>query len=644
MSICACAGNSQVFTPTVQGRFGIDADAEGDIFGDPFTPCTDCDDWYFPQSPNGGNSLYVIDTTGAGAIVAGYANPANRNIPLYRKMSYPAFSKLSERTLIDAIFVRDYHNTDETTFVAGSNKNGDSPATWVGATTNNVLQKNDILDTYLHLRRQGPNYNQSDPLWLYGAVALEATNGNRYFDFELYQTDIFYTRSTTKFTGYGPDAGHTSWKFDAAGNVTQAGDMVFSANYSGSLDYIEARIWVDRSALLTPPANFSWTGDFDGASMGAQYGYAVIVPKGTDPFYFGLENTTTAWAGPFALPRASGVVATRFGAGQFMEFGINLTVLGLDPVSLMGKTPCGIPFSKVMVKTRTSESFTSELKDFISPFDFFLPPSVDVATDMPILCGNHGISHVTVTNPFSTSTYTWSTPDGNIVVNNGTDITVDKPGTYKVVQTLATGCPLYAADSASITFDPSCVILASNKINLSGVLNNGLANLDWSVTANNDVKYFEIERSTDGVHYTLAGTVNATDTRSPNAAYKANDGVFGLKVPKVYYRIRVTGTDGAVTYSKVIELSLAVNKLAVTLSPNPVNNAVSVNIASDVEKEVQVFVYDVSGRLMRTTIAHVQKGYSMIKMNDLGSWANGVYSVKVVSGNEVFVERMLITK
>jgi len=275
--ICTCVAHTQIISPIIQGKWGIDADAQADIFVVPTSPCADCDDLFFAQVSNGNNGLFVIDTTGAAAIVAAYAsNPASVNTPFYRKMRYPAFYQTAERTLIDAVFVRDYHGSDQTTFSTASNKNGDSPVDWTGGTTN-VLTKNDILDTYLHLRRQGPNYNQNDPLWLFGAVAIEGTNGDRYFDFELYQTDIFYTRSTGKFTGYGPDAGHTSWKFDAGGNVTQPGDMIFAANYSSSnLTSIEARIWVDQAVLSTTPAHFDWTGTFDGASNNSQYGYAGI--------------------------------------------------------------------------------------------------------------------------------------------------------------------------------------------------------------------------------------------------------------------------------------------------------------------------------------------------------------------------------
>jgi hypothetical protein len=327
-----------------------------------------------------------------------------------------------------------------------------------------------------------------------------------------------------------------------------------------------------------------------------------------------------------------------------MEFAVNLTVLGIDAVTLMGQTPCGIPFSKVMVKTRSSTSFTSELKDFIAPFDFFLPPTADVAADVPVLCSSTSFSNIWVVNPYSTSTYTWTTTNGAIATNNGTSITVNTPGTYILTQTLDNGCPAYATDTAIIVYDAHCTVLANNKINFNGLLNNGLVNLDWSVTANKDVKYFTIERSTDGVHFTFAGTVDAVNTTSQFAGYQATDEVFGIKASNVYYRIKITGTDGTTQYSKVAKISLFTNGIsAVTLSPNPVRNGMQINFSSNTEQDVQVFIYDVSGKLMRTTNTHVLKGYSTIKMNDLDSWARGVYTIKVLSDNDVFLKRMFLT-
>jgi len=636
---------AQITAPVIRGKFGVDADVQSDWFNETLTTSPVNDDWYFRKGSASNTGIFVIDTAGAAAKMAQYAAGKYLTTPFYKKMQYPAFSIVGSRTLIDAIFVRDYHGNDTTAFAAGSDKNGDSPADWTGD-VQSIPNKNDILDSYVHIRREGPTGTLADTLWMYGGLALEATNGNRYFDFELYQTDIFYTRATKAFTGYGPDAGHTTWKFDAAGNITQVGAIIFSAEYSSSnLTAIEARIWIDEASLSVTPSAFDWTYTFDGASSGSQYGYAGIKPKTSNPFYFGSTNATTSWAGPYGIVRADNSVLTNFAAGQFMEFGVNLTVLGLNPDKLLGVTNCGIPFSKILIKTRASTSFTAELKDFIGPFDLFLPDKADAAADQPVFCGATGISTLTVVNPYSTSNYAWTTTNGHIVgATTGTSITVDQPGTYVVTQTLASSCPYYASDTVVITADPSCVVLASNTVTLSGELAKTNVNLDWSVLQNQDVQFFTIERSIDGSHFTLVDIVNNQSPTSRYLGYKATDNVSGLNGSYVYYRIKVTNLNGAVQYTRTIRVALDGATAGITLSPNPVRDHLQLYMYAEADKDVQLQVYSVTGQLMRTLHTQVKKGYSTITMDDFRTWAKGMYTIKVLAGNDIYVEKMILTK
>ena len=100
-----------------------------------------------------------------------------------------------------------------------------SPAFWSGG-IQGIPDKNDILDIMMHVRRAGPN--TTDSLWMFGGISIVNTTGNRYFDFEMYQTDINYDRVSQKWYGYGPDAGHTSWKFNAAGKYYFVQVILFS--------------------------------------------------------------------------------------------------------------------------------------------------------------------------------------------------------------------------------------------------------------------------------------------------------------------------------------------------------------------------------------------------------------------------------
>ena len=632
--------NAQITTPQVKAGFGVDADLRSRYFNGALQSGND--DWYwYPGTPGIGN--FVIDTTGAADIVARYAVDTEfRKIPFYRTMRVPAYTVLNNRLLIDAVFIRDYHGDDSTVFGAGSNKNGMHPADWVCPVSGSIPDKNDILDMFVHVRRSGPD--PSYPLFLFGGVSIENTTGNRYFDFEMYQTDIYYDRASRKFYGYGADAGHTAWQFDAAGNITRPGDIIFTAEYSNSsLTFIEARIWVDQASLDITPAAFNWSGKYDGASSGTQYGYASIVPKGGAAFYTGLQCSNNTWAGPFALVRENNSVTDEYTARQFMEFSVDLTTLGLDPVTLLGGNACGMPFRRIMVKTRSSTSFTAELKDFVGPFDFFLAPRAEAAADVPVYCGISGVSEIQVTNPIATSVYTWTTPDGNIVsAPTGPSITVDAPGTYIVTQQLAGDCPAYATDTVQIVFDPLCTILESSITDFDASLQGPRVNLRWTVAQNQESRYFDLQRSIDGKNFTTINRIEANAAASL-ASYAATDGVASLNSAHVYYRLKVKNRMGYIKYSKTVMVQLPVYQVqSVAVTPNPAKENLQISIVAGAEADVQVTIFDFTGKAVKTMQIRASKGRSALTVNGLKTWPKGVYVVRVVLGGKVFTDKVIV--
>jgi len=633
---------AQITTPIIKANFGVEADLEANYYKGNIQNGND--DW-FNNSPAAYTGQGVIDTTGAAAIVARYVtDPAFRQLPFYRTMSVPAYSVVNNRMWIDAVFIRDYHGNDSTMFASGASKNGMSPKDWSCPVAQSVPDKNEILDMMVHVRRAGPDI--SDSLWMFGGLSIENTTGDRYFDFEMYQTDIYYDRSSLKFYGYGPDGGHTSWKFDATGNITTPGDIIFSANYgSSTLTSIEARIWVDRSALLITPVAFSWNGTFDGASSGSQFGYAGIIPKSSGAFYTGIENNKSTWAGPFSLVRGDNQTVTNYISGQFMEFGVNLTKLGLDPVTLLGGNGCGMPFRRVLVKSRASTSFTAALKDFVGPFDFFLAPRVMTSADTTTLCGLIGISQINVVNPTPNSSYTWSTPDGHIDFHNSpTSITVDTPGTYIVTQRLQSGCPIYATDTVVITTNPFCFIL-QNSTDLKGRLSHNQVLLNWSTPSNKAINYFEIERGTDGVTFNSIGRINQHFSSGDIIHYNLTDDVNVLGNPFIYYRLKTVGYNGEIAYSRIIRLYIEEKQReAINITPNPVKDVMRLNISSSTDGSAKLSIYNVAGRQMMSLPVRVQKGSTVVEVKDLQSWPRGIYYVKVLLGNSIFIKRMMLMK
>jgi hypothetical protein len=639
--------SAQITTPIIKAAFGVDADLRANFFNG-FVQSGN-DDWF--NNGTAGTGFFVIDTAGAASVVAGYLSDVSpwpkRMAPLYRSMSRPKFTVVNNRLWLDAIFVRDYHGNDSTVFTAGSDKNGMSPVDWTGG-VQGIPDKNDILDVFMHVRRAGPT--TTDSLWMFGGLSLDNTTGNRYFDFELYQSDIYYDRATAKFYGYGPDAGHTSWQLDAAGNVVKPGDIIFSGEYqSSTLTNIEARIWVDQATLSITPAQFIWSGQFDGATAGAQFGYASILPKTAGAFYTGLGSGNNTWAGPFQLVLQDNSMAVNYGKDQFMEFSVNLSKLGLDPVSLLGGDVCGSPFNKLVVKTRASSSFTAELKDFVAPIDLFLAPRANITPELPFFCGMSDTitSDIYVTNPHPTSVYTWSTIGGNIVYTDpsGTWIQVNQPGTYIVTQRLMVGCNAYATDTVTILRDSTCNILPARFRSFSGIFNptDIKAELQWTVTNNASARSFVVESSIDGSGFTDAGTISATSNLKNEASYNFNYNIPLGTSSFIEFRIRMVNQDGSYSYSRILRISAKPPlKAGITIAPNPVRGKFQMTVTSSSDVQAKILFLDMQGRQVSVMNEMLKKGTNVFAVEINENWQPGIYNALLKINQETLTTRFVV--
>ena len=641
--ILSSSGSAQISGASIKANFGVDADLRANYLAPSIIPGND--DWFINGNP--GTGIAVIDTSGAAAILNGYySNPATRNNPIIRRMTYPPFSVVSNTLLMDAVFVRDYHGDDSTVYASGSNKNGMTPADWSTPISQSVPDKNEILDVFIHVKREGTT--AADSLWMFCGISIENTTGNRYFDFEMYQSDIFYDVNTHTFTGYGPDEGHTSWVFDAGGNILKAGDIILTSEYgSAGLTLIEARIWIDKTSLSITPAAFSWSGQFDGANNGAQFGYASITPNTFGPFYNGLQCGAFTWGGPFGIVLGNNTFTPIYKSRQFMEFAVNLSKLGLDPVTLLGGTTCDRPFQKVMAKTRASTSFTAELKDFVAPFKLFEAPKVDLFTDIPVFCGFVSTSNIRVTNPINTSTYNWSTINGHFADTSvKTSVFVDAPGTYIVTQKLNTDCFIFSADTITIDFSPDCGILLTNTLALTGNLSRDKVYLSWNALKDEPIDNYEVERSMDGIHFFANQKVHAKSNRLSYSKLSAIDDIQNIVSSVAYYRLKITNNKDQYKYSSMIkiDLSSSITKSRINIAPNPVKDVIKLNIFSKSTGKMQLVLSDNVGKTMRLITTSVEKGSNTISTANLENWPAGIYTLKVILGGEVFIKRVVINK
>ena len=636
----------QITTPIIKAGFGVDGELRANFFNG-FNQAGN-DDWFASTSVVGsGLGTYIIDTTGASYILSQYnVDPANRQVPFFRGMRYEQFSVVNNKLLIDGIFIRDHHGDDSTVFASGSNKNGMSPSSWTTPVSQGIPDKNDILDMFMHVRRDGVNL--TDSMWLFGAVSINNTTGSRYFDFEMYQTDIYYDKNMQRFYGYGPDAGHTSWRFDASGNILQAGDIIFTAEFNNSgITTLEARIWINGADMSITPTAFNWGGSFDGASSGATYGYANIQPKVAGDFYTGLQCSNNTWAGPFALVLQNNTVVNNYSAKQLMEFSVNLTKLGLDPL-VTSNDPCKLPFRRILVKSRASASFTAELKDFVGPFSFFRAPRAQAAADIPLFCGSTGVATIQVTNPVRSSLYTWRALSGNITSDTiGYEITVDQPGIYVVSQQLMDSCgTTYANDTVVIASDPGCVVLKSTLTAFNAKLFGNRTSLQWNITQNESIRQFIIERSYDNKIFAPVGHINGTMLQGNSDYSYKDDPDLSIASGTIFYRIKLIDKNGISSYSKVVAVVSKVNLTSgIKVMPNPVRSQafITINTEQPTGTIGEISLANTAGNVVRKTNVVINNASTVINLENLDNLPAGIYFIKVKLGTTQYIEKLYRT-
>jgi Secretion system C-terminal sorting domain len=496
----ALIGSAQ--SPSLVAKFGVDGDLSNDTLRLGAGTPAGSHDW-FKQKAGTGTGL--IDT--AGTSIYNPMITAGTNVSFTRGQSVSRFAIVDNMYMLDARYGRDGFGLsaqsgkkDSTVFLNGnqgggvfySNKNGDNPNNWHHAVGGSEVQnKNDIIDIYAHLRRNGTDINATNPspLYLYAAASTLGVEGERNIDFELFKSRISFNPATG-FSNAGPNetGGHSVWTFNTDGTVKSTGDMLVSFNYNtSSVSDISVFIWVAASTKNSlNPLYFDFIpSEFFGEGPNPAYGYCKITQNGGLPnFEFYATANSFQSSGPFwgtsskdLGSATNNYAANNYAAGQFSEIAINLTSLGIDPaLGNSGTTtdPCAPPFTRIIVKTRASNTYTAELKDFTGPYPFLDAPQVPQQIKPANLTCTTNTTTLEPLNPQAGAFYVWTTIDGNILTNPiSSSITVSGEGKYYLTASIVNGC-LGQTDSIILTRDTYQPIATASVI---GSVNHAFPNI-----------------------------------------------------------------------------------------------------------------------------------------------------------------------
>lgn len=511
------------------------------------------------------------------------------------------------------------------TFAGQSNKNGDPIGPGMKPYSLQVggsgPQKNDITNTFLYSRNATNGH-----LWLFFAAETRSVDGSSYLDFEYNQYGVSTTGN--KLTGPANDA----TKRIVNGRTTD--DFILVINYTGggNRPIVGVRKWLSTG---------QWSEELPVSALGA----------------FVTTNTqNVAAVAPNMSFAGNGAYSNITGALQLVEGGIDITALNLQ------LDQC-TPEATVTVKTRSSPSFTAELKD-LDVLNFSLTPSAIASLPaVPALCeDSSGTTVFSVSGTYSNGTPVFSVTGGtlsNINYNNGVataDVSVTGSGTgiatvRLTVSTPNPFCP-QAVDSISLSVNdrPDGPVLS--------IVNPDCENAQGTITVISPANPASpadpvYEYRNNGGSWQTSGvfTFNGGDGYSIEVRSISNPAC--LSLPTVCPSTGPDTTSGraristsGISYTGFIKPNEMPGKVKMNIYPNPSNSKSTLEFATKNSGNVIIQIYDVNGHLIEQVFNSYSHAGVVNRVNIDGSkLPEGIYFTRVMQGDEqIETQRFVIQR
>jgi hypothetical protein len=215
-------------------------------------------------------------------------------------------------------------------------------------------------------------------------------------------------------------------------------------------------------------------------------------------------------------------------------------------------------------------------------------------------------------------------------------------GNYIVQQSLraaaSTNYPWYARQDGSFS-SLTLFSVSSNTVALPIQLQsfmvqkagNASTTINWKTDAQIAVKYFNVQRSNDGSHFTNIAQVNSAAGKT---AYSHADNSPGSGT--IYYRLQITGEQNEVVYSPIQSVSLASGNLVQLRPASTSGSSTNVYVSLPQQSPVSIYITDITGRIHVRQSLQLNKGDHQLPLW-IGALGKGVYYVHVkhANGNEV---------
>jgi len=224
----------------------------------------------------------------------------------------------------------------------------------------------------------------------------------------------------------------------------------------------------------------------------------------------------------------------------------------------------------------------------------------------------------------------------------GFDYTFPGAGTYEICVDVSNKPCIEVYDEP----DPLCIevmvcsVVPVNWIEFKTIALDYEILLTWATRSGIQNNGFEVQRSTDAIHFVMIGFVEGVENSVAREDYKFVDKDLKLDV-QYFYRLEQQDLDGSVDYS--IVKSAIINKekdrvKQIRVLPNPNDGNFVLRFDQPISQNATYQIIDMLGRVVKKGV--INQGVEKIGIYDLES--RGTHLIKLQVGDKYLVKKLLI--
>jgi hypothetical protein len=142
-----------------------------------------------------------------------------------------------------------------------------------------------------------------------------------------------------------------------------------------------------------------------------------------------------------------------------------------------------------------------------------------------------------------------------------------------------------------------------------------------------DVINYKVEHSTDGIHFTEIGCINAGKEKENNYEFLHLHPAVGNN----FYRISITKMNGEIQYQDVMKIVVTGNESSIKVYPNPIRNGViQLQFSHQSSGTYILNLFDLRGYKLFSKKVLIERGNSLQTITLRKEIANGIYNLEII--------------